>query len=160
MALQMFLKVDGIDGDSKKKGMEGAIDLLSCSFGLSRPSTMHTGSGGSGGDVFAGDVVMTKNLDTASNGIRKSLVKGEQNLKATVTVRKPTGEMVETLKYEMEGCMFTSANVAAGPADDVVIEDISIAYTKVTFTYVPEESDGSAGADMACTLNIEEGSAD
>jgi len=157
MALQMFLTVDGIDGESKKDGMEDTIDLLSCNFGMHRPSTGHSGSGGSGGDLTAGDLVVMKNLDAASNGIRESIVRGTQNIPITLTVRKPTGEQVETLVYEMEGCMFTGVDVSVDETSDVVQEVVSLAYNKVTFKHTPEEDDGSAGGEMSCCLNIETG---
>ena len=157
MAMQMFLTVDGIDGESKKDGMEDTIDILACSFGLHRPSTGHSGSGGSGGDLTAGDLIITKNLDAASNGIRESIVKGTQGIAITLTVRKPTGEKVETLVYEMEGCMFTGVDIGVNESSDVVEETVSLAYNKVTFKHTPENDDGSAGGEMSCCLNIETG---
>ncbi len=157
MGMQMFLTVDGIDGESKKAGMEDTIDIISCSFGMNRPSTSHSGSGGSGGDLSAGDVVVMKNLDAASNGIRESIVRGIQDIPMTLTVRKPTGEQVVTLVYEMEGCMFTGVEVNVDESSDVVQEMVSIAYNKVTFKHTPEQADGSAGGEMSCVLNIETG---
>ncbi|MEE9491882.1 MAG: type VI secretion system tube protein Hcp [Gammaproteobacteria bacterium] len=155
MAMQMFLTVDGIDGESKKEGMEDTIDILSCSFGIHRPSTSHSGSGGSGGDLSAGDLIVMKNLDAASNGIRESIVTGTQDIPMTLTVRKPTKDKVETLVYEMEGCMFTGVEVNVDDSSDVVQEMVSLAYNKVTFKHTPEQNDGSAGGEMSCVLNIE-----
>ncbi|HHJ17513.1 MAG TPA: type VI secretion system tube protein Hcp [Gammaproteobacteria bacterium] len=155
MAMRIFLEIEGVDGESKL--LEGAVDLMSYSFSMSRPSTAHLGSGGSGGDLTVSDFVFTHNLDAASNGIRQYMVDGKQDFACKLTVVKPTKDKVETLKYDMKNCMFTSVVVSGGPADDVVMEDVSLAYSSVDFAYTPEEEDGSAGSEMACTIDIEAG---
>lgn len=155
MAMRIFLEIEGVDGESKL--LDKAVDLLSYSFSMNRPSTAHLGSGGSGGDLTASDFMFTHNLDAASNGIRQYMVDGKQDFTCTLTVQKPTKDKVVTLKYEMKNCMFTSTDIAGGPSDDTVMENVSLAYSSVDFAYTPEEEDGSAGSEMACSIDLEAG---
>jgi type VI secretion system secreted protein Hcp len=43
MAVDFFLKLDGIPGESKDKAHKGEIDVLAWSWGMSQSGTMHMG---------------------------------------------------------------------------------------------------------------------
>jgi type VI secretion system secreted protein Hcp len=47
MAVDFFLKIDGIDGESKDSKHKGEIDIESFSWGATQTGTSHAG-GGSG----------------------------------------------------------------------------------------------------------------
>ncbi|MEO7986135.1 MAG: type VI secretion system tube protein Hcp, partial [Gemmatimonadales bacterium] len=49
MAFDAFLKIDGVDGESTRKGFEKQTEIFSYSFGASNPSTVGSGGGGGGG---------------------------------------------------------------------------------------------------------------
>ena len=49
MAVDMYLKIDGVEGESVSKGFENQIDILSFQWGLSQSGTFHTGPGGGAG---------------------------------------------------------------------------------------------------------------
>jgi type VI secretion system secreted protein Hcp len=42
MAVDLFLKIDGIDGESQKKGHEKEIDIISFNFGAAQHGSFHT----------------------------------------------------------------------------------------------------------------------
>ena len=49
MALDQFLKLDGIDGEAVDHSHGGEIDVLAWSFGASQSGTTHMGPGGGAG---------------------------------------------------------------------------------------------------------------
>jgi len=51
MAVDMFLKIDDIEGESVDDVHAGEIDILSWSWGMSQSGTTHTGPGGGAGKV-------------------------------------------------------------------------------------------------------------
>jgi type VI secretion system secreted protein Hcp len=55
MAVDMFLKVDGIEGESQDEKHAKEIDVLSWSWGMSQSGTSHMGGGGGGGKVAVQD---------------------------------------------------------------------------------------------------------
>ena len=46
MAIDMTLKIDGADGESKIQRHENEIDVLAWSWGMSQSGSMHIGGGG------------------------------------------------------------------------------------------------------------------
>ena len=51
MALEAFLKIEGIPGESRKQGHADEIDILSFSFGASNPTTVGKGTGAGASSV-------------------------------------------------------------------------------------------------------------
>ena len=49
MAVDMFIKIDDIEGESTDDAHGGEIDVLSWSWGMSQSGTTHTGAGGGAG---------------------------------------------------------------------------------------------------------------
>ena len=53
MAVDMFLKLDGCDGESADSEHADEIDVLAFSWGMTQSGSMHTGGGGGSGKVNA-----------------------------------------------------------------------------------------------------------
>jgi type VI secretion system secreted protein Hcp len=60
MAVDMFFKLAGIDGESVDKTHAKAIDVLAWSWGMSQNGTTHIGTGGGAGKVNVQDISFTK----------------------------------------------------------------------------------------------------
>lgn len=45
MAVDMFLKLEGISGESKDSSHKGEIDILAWSWGMTNSGTAHVGGG-------------------------------------------------------------------------------------------------------------------
>ena len=56
----IYLKLDGIDGESKDQNHPQEIEVLSVSFGMSNAGSFGQGSGGGVGKVSIQDLVFTK----------------------------------------------------------------------------------------------------
>jgi len=66
MAVDMFLKLKDVPGESIDKQYKGCIDILSWSWGMSQAGTTHSGSGGGAGKVSVADLTITKYIDKSS----------------------------------------------------------------------------------------------
>ena len=64
MTLDMTLKIDGVDGESKIKDHEGEIDVLAWNWGLSQSGLVHVGGGGGSGKANIQDLSITKYIQT------------------------------------------------------------------------------------------------
>ena len=51
MAMDMFLKIEGVDGESRDDKHAGEIDVLAWSWGMTQSGSMHVGGGGGSGKV-------------------------------------------------------------------------------------------------------------
>ncbi len=77
MAVDMFLKLDKIDGESQDDAHKGEIDVLAWSWGMSQSGNMHMGGGGGAGKVSIQDVSVTKYVDKASATLMKYCSQGD-----------------------------------------------------------------------------------
>src|SRR5919197_1518553 len=66
MAVDMFLHVDGIKGESRDAQHKDDIDVLAWSWGASNSGSAHMGGGGGSGKVNVQDLSITKYVDKSS----------------------------------------------------------------------------------------------
>jgi len=77
MAVDMFLALDGIKGESADSKHKGEIDVLAWSWGLSNTGTFHHGAGGGAGKANFQDISITKYIDKGSTDLIYSCASGK-----------------------------------------------------------------------------------
>jgi type VI secretion system secreted protein Hcp len=87
MAVDMFLKLDGVSGESKDKAHLKDIDILSWSWGMSNSGTAQQGSG----KVNVQDITISKYIDSSSPKLMLSCCDGTPFVSAQLAVRKAGG---------------------------------------------------------------------
>jgi len=91
MAVDYYLKVDGIPGEATTKHFSGQIQLLSFSWGGSQTSTV-AGTGGSGaGKVDLSGLSVTKHLDKATPKFFNALCAGTHIKSAVLSATQSRG---------------------------------------------------------------------
>jgi type VI secretion system secreted protein Hcp len=89
----MFLKMDGIQGESQDKAHPGEIELDSFSFGINNFSTIGSATGGAGaGKVSLQDIHFSAPISVASPLLFKACASGQHIKKAVLSVRKAGGD--------------------------------------------------------------------
>jgi len=149
MAFDAFLKIEGVDGDSTRKGFEKQMEILSFSFGASNPSTIGAGGGGGGGGkVSVSSFNIMKRSDGASPLLFLACCQGDHYAKAAVTLNKSAGKApIDFIKYEFEEVYVDNIQWSgASGGDDTPTESVSFSFAKVTVTYTPQKADGSKGS--------------
>ena len=66
MAVDMFLKIDGVKGESKDKTHKQDIDVVAWSWGMSNSGSAHQGGGAGSGKVNVRDITLTKYVDNVA----------------------------------------------------------------------------------------------
>ena len=149
MAVDMFLKLDGIKGESKAEGHKDEIDVLSYSWGLSQTGTFAAGGGAGTGKAQFQDFHFTKKTDKSSPLLFVGCATGEHIKSGIVTVRKSgfTGGKDDNdfLKITLSDCLVTSYQNSGSSGGDVPTDQFSLNYAKIEFTYMTQDPDGSAG---------------
>jgi type VI secretion system secreted protein Hcp len=143
-----FLKIEGIDGESKDPAHAGQIDILSWSWGVSQTSASGMGSAGAGtGKVSFSDFHITKTIDKSSPKLADALASGQHIPTVELTVRKAGDKPLEYIKITMTDCIISSYSAVGGGsgAGDLPMESISFNFGKIEFNYVPQNTDGTAG---------------
>ena len=154
MAVDIFLKIKGIEGESKDASHKGEIDILGFSWSGSQSGTMHGGGGGGSGKVSVQDVSFSKYVDKASPNLIAYLCSGKHVTEATLIVRKAGDKPVEYLKFKMTGVLISSFSTGGSGGDDRLTETSCLNFKKFEVFYTPQAEDGTAGAEIAAGWDI------
>jgi type VI secretion system secreted protein Hcp len=143
MSTNMFLKLDSIEGESSAAGHEKEIEILSWSHGFSQPtSSVRASSGSTVEKVNHSDITITKYLDSATDDILKMCWTGKQIKTAVITCLRSDGAVdnkyVVYLKIEMDEIIISSYSISGG-GGDLPVENVSLNYGKIKYTYMPQK---------------------
>ena len=127
----MFLKIDGIEGESTDSAHKGEIDVLSWSWG-DTSSTRSTGERVMQPEMGAGDLTVTKMVDRATPLLMNYCATG----KPLVSVKVYQGSMTYKLTDVRVKC-----GSASGGSSDSPTEEVSFYYSKIKFNYKKEKKD-------------------
>jgi type VI secretion system secreted protein Hcp len=157
--MALFIKFDGVDGESHDKDHKQWSDLLSFSWGLHKAGAGATGQTRRRGVATVEDVVCTKEYDKSSPKLAEAIVAGKVFPKVEIHNTATYGEGRATfLKYELKNVMVSSHNVAAAGAGDAVpTESLSLNFEEVKQTYVEYDAKGSKKGNVEMTWKVEEG---
>jgi len=124
MAVDMFLKLDGIDGESMDHKHKGEIEILSFSWGLSNTVSSATGGAGAGKVKF-NEFTIVKMIDTASPKLMESCCQGEHLGFAQLTLvgKGVKGQPEEFLKIKLSDVLVSSYQTGGSNQGGVVPMD-------------------------------------
>ncbi|MEO7245780.1 MAG: type VI secretion system tube protein Hcp [Rubrivivax sp.] len=144
MAVDMFLKIETIDGETVDKQMKDskAIDVLAWSWGVSQSGTTHMGGGGGAGKASFQDISVTKYIDSASHALLLSCATGEHFTKAVLTVRKAGTTQQPYVTVTMEEVIVSSVSTGGSGGEDRLTENISLNFAKIKFEYFYQDDKG------------------
>jgi len=143
MAVDYFLKLDGIDGESQDHKHKGSIDVMSWSWGENQTGTHHGGGGGGAGKVSMQDFHFVMKTNKASPKLLGACATGEHIKKATLTCRKAGKEQQEYMVINMTDLLVSSYQTGGHHGDEVPSEQISLNFSKIQFEYKEQKADGS-----------------
>ena len=143
MAVDMFIKIGDVEGESEDKTHKKDIDVLAWSWGASNSGTTHMGGGGGSGKVNVQDLSFTKYVDASSHALLQSCCEGTHHAKATLVVRKAGGTPLEYIKIEMEEVMVTSLSTGGSGGEDRLTENVTLNFAKFMFKYQPQDAKGA-----------------
>lgn len=156
MAIDMFLKIDTIKGETTDKAFakSQAIDVLAWGWGVSNSGTTHMGGGGGSGKANFQDISVTKYVDSASHALLGGCATGQHFKSASLHVRKAGKTQLEYITIEMKEVLITSVSTGGSGGEDRLTENLSLNFAEVKFIYKPQKPDGSLGDALPFTYNI------
>lgn len=149
-AVDIFLKVDGIKGESTDKNHRDEIDVISWSWGVAARAEPRAGKRG-----CVQDLTLTKLVDRATPPLVGAAALGTLVPKAVLTVRKPTSTSsgLEFLTLELSQVLVTSVQQAASNGGDQVVEQITLKAETILVSYRSQNPDGTAGAPVTASVS-------
>ena len=160
MAVSMFLKIDGIEGESASKAHAKEIDILAWSWGVSNSGSTHSSSGRTNGQNAFQDISITKYIDDASSDLLIALASGRRIKEATLEVEKASGgdgDGDDFLKIKLQDVIVNSYSTGGSEGEDRLTENITLNFAKVEFTYFKANKKGKVKADTEFKWDIKAG---
>jgi type VI secretion system secreted protein Hcp len=155
MAVDMFLKIGGVDGEAKDKKHAKEIDILAWSWGLSNSGSAHVGGGAGSGKVNVQDLNVTKYVDSASPKLLLASCSGTHYDEALLVVRKAGGDNpVEYLKIKLQEVLISAVSHGGSGGEDRLTENVVLNFAKFSFDYVPQDDKGAAGTAIPAGWDI------
>ena len=157
MAVDAFLKLDGIDGESQDKEHKGEIDIIAWSWGGASTGSFNLGGGGASGKASFSDLTLTKYYDKTSPNLMAKLADGTHIKEATLFARKAGGSSaIEFLTIKLSDVIITSVNFGGSGGEDRYTETVSIAFAKFEVAYQAQKNDGAKdGGEIKAGWNIQ-----
>lgn len=150
MAQDIFLKIDGIEGESQDAAHKNEIEIRTWQWRVSQESAMHGGSGGGAGKATVDDLTFEHLVDKSSPNLMKYCLTGKHIPEAKLTVRKAGGNPLEYLKITMTDVIVTQVRPNGRHDGNGIEEQVSLAFSKVKQEYAVQNAQGgSAGAITA-----------
>ena len=154
MAMDMFIKIGDIKGESKDSKHKEKIDVLAWSWGLSNSGNAQVGGGAGAGKVNVQDLSFTKYIDSASCPLMLAASNGKHYKEALLIVRKAGEKPLEYVKIKMEDVLITSVSTGGSGGEDRLTENVSLNFAKVSVDYTPQKQDGSADTAIPYSWDI------
>ena len=149
MAVDMFMKIKDIKGESRDKTHSDEIDVLAWSWGMSQSGSAQIGGGAGSGKVNVQDLSFTKYIDGASADLMLACCNGKHFDEALLTVRKAGENPVEYIKIKMEQVLISSVSTGGSGGEDRLTEHVTLNFGKVAVDYTGQDDKGKAKSPPA-----------
>lgn len=156
MAVDMFIKIDGVKGEARDKTHKDEIDVLAWSWGMSQSGTAHMGGGAGAGKVSVEDLSFTKYVDVSSTDLMIACCNGKHFKEVNLTVRKAGENPVEYIKIKMEEVLISSVSTGGSGGEDRLTESVTLNFAKVGVEYQSQDEKGAGKDKKNMTWNIAE----
>ena len=143
-AVDYFLKIHGVEGESTDHKHKGQIDVESWSWGETQTGTHHAGGGGGAGKVSMQDFHFVMKMSKATPRLMLACASGEHLQDALLICRKAGGNQEEFLHIKMTDVLVSSYQTGgSGHSDIVPTDQISLNFAKIEVDYKPQSDKGT-----------------
>jgi type VI secretion system secreted protein Hcp len=143
-AVDMFLKIEGIPGESVDVSHKEWIQIDSFSWGVSNPGSLSTGGGGGAGKAVIAPLTVGKKIDKSSPLLMLSVCTGQSHVDVTLQVRAAGEDKREpyyVIKFS-DVLVSSFQSGASSSADDRPTESVSFNFSKIEVKYFSESATG------------------
>lgn len=156
-AVDYFLKIDGIEGESQDAKHKNEIDLESWSWGETQSGTYSVGGGGGAGKVAMQDFHFVMRINKASPKLMLACASGQHVKSAILTCRKAGGEQQEFLKYTFTDLLVSSYQTGGSANGDIVpVDQIGLNFAKMEVEYKEQKPDGTLGGSVKAGWDLKQ----
>ena len=142
-----FLKIDGIEGESKDEKFPKWIEIYSFSWGHTNASSFSYGTGGGKGKVSFEDLKFTAEANSASPSIAIACATGQHIAWAELDVRKGGDTPQVFYKIKLTDVLVSSFQSGAHKGGNVIPQDsFTLNFAKIEYQYGAQNEKGKVPA--------------
>jgi type VI secretion system secreted protein Hcp len=154
MAVDYFLKLDGVDGESVDSNHKNEIQIMSWSWGASQVSSV-AGTGGSGaGKADLSDFSIMCYFDKSTPKFFKSIGAGTHIKTGTMSAVKSGADGKPYLKVDFKE-LFVSGLQISG-SSEIPTVSVSFSYNEIKIDYSVQDENGNLKSTGPITYNTKE----
>jgi type VI secretion system secreted protein Hcp len=149
-AVDYFLKIAGIDGDSTDTAHKGEIDIESWSWGESHPGGAATGagSGAGAGKVAMNDFTFVMKLSKASPRLFLACAQGEHIKSAWLTAHRAGEKQTDYFLKWSFGDLLVSSYQTGASEGVTPTDQVSFRFSKIEVEYKGQKPDGTLASSI------------
>jgi type VI secretion system secreted protein Hcp len=147
MTVDMYLKVDGVTGESADSNHAGWIDITNYHWEAVQSASMASGGGGGTGKVRFNDLRVMANLDKAASALIKFCASGKHIAEVKLSMCKAGGTQIEYSTIVLKDVIVTVADFNGDGGNEVVGVHYAFQAAKVEMHYWTQVKDGSKGPE-------------
>lgn len=152
MAIDVYLQIDGIKGESMDDKHKDWIECTSVSWGVTQPrsATASTGGGHTAERCEHQEIALTKLADLSSPILLQTCSAGKTIPKARLEFMRADGqgERIKYFEIELENVLIggISPSVAEG---SIIQEQVGLKFSKIKWKYTQQKVTGGAGGNTS-----------
>jgi len=150
MSIDVFMKIDGITGESQDQSHRDEIEVTHWTWAMSQTSTMLSGSGGGAGKATVEDLVFFHKVDRASPNLMTYCLTGKHVRKAVLTMRKSGGNPLDYLRITMNDVIVTGVQM------ETDVEQIKLSFGRVKQEYILQNTLGGSAGVVTGIFDVKE----
>jgi len=155
LAADYFLKLEGVEGESKASGHKGEIEICAWSLTEIQIGTAAGGGWGAVGKLNFEDMILTSRVSRASPTLLLAVAVGRHFPKAVLTARKPGEGQQDYLTITMTKLVISAYQIQdLGESDPVPLDVFSLNFTTIEFQYKEPKADGSLGPAVTTSFDL------
>jgi type VI secretion system secreted protein Hcp len=155
MAFDCFLKIDGIQGESRDQKHKAEIEVLSFSFGASNAGSPAAGGGHGAGKAAFQDLHVVASTQKSSPKLLLACATGQHLKQAVLTCRKAGKEQLEFLKITLSDAFVSSYQTGGSQGDEAgPLDQVSLSFAKINVDDVEQSPKGAAGGTTTMEWDV------
>jgi type VI secretion system secreted protein Hcp len=154
MSIDLFLKIEGITGESQDSNHKGWINVDSFTWGASQPGNMSVGGGGGAGKVHYRDLTVQTHIDKATPAVMKYVSNGNHISKVELSACKAGGSQTEYCRITLEDVLTTNVLFNGAINSEILSMSYQFQASKVKIQYWEQTSSGGKGAESQSGWDI------
>ena len=151
-----YVKIEGIEGESKDSKHKGWIDVLSFSYGVSQSSSAFTGGGSGVGKASFDALVFEHYADKATPNLMQYCASGKHVGEVKLEAAKVGDGSQVYFTITLSDAIITHAGPSGSTEDARVKETVGMSYAKIKVEVKEQNANGSLGAAVTGAWDVKQ----